>query len=221
MRDSMDKRSNGLELVIERNSYYKSGSKSLKVSLLALVVIDMILLFGVVAEVFQPVKPLYFTATSNGKILRQYPVSEPVVSDSYVLQWTADKVRLSFSQDYIHWRSQLSKASESFTPYGWKYFISEMKSSNNLNTLVSNSMVSNAVITGAPEIIRKGMINGHYAWNIKVPLLVTYKNANKSIPLSMDVNILVERMPVENYPDRIAINNFMPAVHKNLAQVGI
>jgi intracellular multiplication protein IcmL len=221
MSDKKLKNDNGLRLVMERNSYYKSGSQALRLSLFALILIDAILLFGVVMKLYQPVKPLYFTATTDGKIMRQYPVSQPVVSDSYVLQWTADKVRLAFSQDYIHWRSQLSNASGAFTPYGWKYFIAQMKSSNNLKTLISNSMVSSAVITGAPEIIRKGMIGGHYAWNVQMPLLVTYENGNKSIPLSMEVNVLVERMPVENYPDRIAINNFMPKVNKKISDVRI
>ncbi len=215
MSDKTNNQNSGLRLVIERNNYFNSGVKTLKSSFIALVIIDLLLLGAVVIKLTQPVKPLYFSATSAGKILRQYPVNQPVVSDSYVLQWTADKVRLAFSQDYIHWRSQLSQASTAFTPYGWKCFIAQMKSSNNLNTLINNSMVSDAVITGSPEIIRKGMIGGHYAWNVQMPLLVTYKSSNKNIPLAMNVNILVERMPVENYPDRIAINNFMPKADKS------
>ena len=130
-----DKKSTGLQLVLERNSFYKEGCRRLKFIIIVLISATVVLSISILFKAFHQAQPQYFAVTPNGRILQIYPLSKPVVTDSYVLQWTANQVRLSFAQDYLHWHQQLGDVQSSFTPDGWRYFISSLKSSNNLKTL--------------------------------------------------------------------------------------
>lgn len=200
----------GLETILLRNAFYRDNYKRAVLVTLLLFAVNCVLLWGIFYKMTHPPKPQYFAATADGRILNTHPLSDPVVTDNFVVQWTAKQVRAAFSQDYLHWREQLQDVSGSFTPDGWRYFLESMKKSNNLNTLVSKKMVANAEITSAPEIVQKAIVSGHFAWKIKMPILVTYTNGRDTIPLPLDVTVIVLRVPVQDYPQRIAINNFLP-----------
>ena len=62
--------------------------------------------------------------------------------------------------DFIHWREQLQTAANNFTNNGWYWFLSAFKQSGNLDTLVKLKMVSNAVVTGAPEMKYQNVFAG-------------------------------------------------------------
>lgn len=211
----MSNKRQGIEMVIQRNAFYRDGyGKALLLALL-LVVINLFLAFTVVWRSTHPTPPQYFAATADGRIIHIHPLSDPTVTNTYVLQWTANAVQKAFSQDFIHWRRQLQNIAPLFTPQGWQDFVSQMKASKNLDTLVQYKMVSNVKITGAPKVIKTAVVNGHYAWEINMPILVTYQNNARSIPMAFNVTLIVMRMPEANYPDRIAINNFLPQITKN------
>ena len=72
-------------------------------------------------------------------------------------------------------------------------------------------MVMDAQVTGAPQIIRKAIVSGHYAWNVKIPIMLNFLSSGKTINQPIDLSVLVVREPVENYPQKIAINNIFSA----------
>ncbi len=201
---------NALELVVLRNAFYRDSYRRAAMALLFLVVINCLLGFAVFYKFTHPPTPQYFAITPDGRMINVRALSDPAVTDNYVLQWSANAVRQAFSMDFIHWREQLQSSKQNFTGYGWTQFLNAVKKSNNLETLRTLNMVSDAKITGAPKIIRKQVINGTYAWGVEMPILVTFTNGGKTIPMPMDVNLIVMRVPVKDYPDKIAINNFLP-----------
>lgn len=209
------KNQNGLTLVMQRNDFYRDAYRRVVLALLLVLAVNCGLGAVFVYRALNPPKPAYFPTTPSGVIINIHPLTDPVVTDSFVLQWTANAVRNAFSQDYVHWRKQLQDASTAFTVDGWHYFLNAMKSSNNLKTLVDGNMVSSAELTGAPQITAKMVVDGHYAWKVEMPLLITYTNGtNNKITMPWNVTVIVLREPVANYPDRIAINNFLPEVRK-------
>jgi len=167
------------------------------------------LIIGITYRATHPTPPRYFATTPDGRLINIHPLNDPVVTDDFVLQWSAEAARKAFDLDFVNWKEQLQNASQNFTPAGWNWFLQQLKSSNNLNTLTSLKMVSDAQITGAPQLLRKAVIDGHYAWKIQVPLLVTYQNEARSITQTVNLTMIVLRMPVQDYPQRIAINNFI------------
>ncbi len=208
----------GVSLVLERNAFYRDGLWCASLGLFLLIAVNVLLTLSILYKLFTPPAPVYFATSADGQIINSYALSEPVVSDSYVLQWTADQVRAAFSLDYLHWRQQLQTVSSSFTPDGWKYFLDSSQKSNNLKTLTSLKMVSDATIAGAPQILEKAVVDGHFAWKVQMPILVTFQNNSQTIPMAMNVTVIVLRMPVKDYPQRIAINNFLPVVQNTQEQ---
>ncbi len=206
-----DVESTGLQLVIERNDFYRDCYKQVSTGFLILLFINFILAFTLVYHFTHPVQPKYFAATADGKILKEQPLSKPLLSDNQVTQWAADSVRQVFAQDFIHWKAQLQRSSSLFTPYGWRYFLQKMKSSRNLDTLTQKKMVSEAQITAPPQVIRKGALSsGAFAWNVQLNINIIFTNVNKTIQMPFQVNLIIVRQPLSTFPDGIAINNFLP-----------
>lgn len=210
-----------LELIILRNAFYRDNYRRAFIALILVVLVNCGLLGTIIFKVMNPPKPQYFAITDDGRMINWHPLSDPVVTDDFVLQWATTAVRKSFSLDHIHWRQQLEDASPYFTPQGWRFFLQSLKKSNNLDTLTSLKMVSDAVVSGAPQIVEKAVLDGVYAWKIQMPVLVTYSNIAKSIPMPMMVTLIVLRVPVEQSAYRIAINNFLPVPQESSEQMRI
>ncbi len=67
-----------------------------------------------------------------------------------------------------------------------------MKKSNNLETLTKLKMVSDAQITGAPRLLQKAVLSGHYVWKIQLPILVSMTNMKQIIPMPMEITVIVK-----------------------------
>ncbi len=199
----------GLKLIILRNAFYRDNYRRAIFVLLIILLINCVLVGLIVYKWSHPPQPEYFATTPDGRIIMLHPLSDPVVPDDFVLQWTTNAVQQAFSLDYIHWREQLQTASNNFTTDGWKWFLNSLKSTNNLKTLIDLQLVSSATVTGSPQVVEKEVIGGHFAWKITMPLLVTYQGAGHNINMPMNVTLIVVRMPTKDYPQRIAINNFL------------
>jgi intracellular multiplication protein IcmL len=198
----------GLELVVVRNAFYRDNYYRVLFGVLLLLLINVFLVFIVYYKWSHPPEPQYFPATADGRIIKMHSLSKAVYPDDYVMQWAADSVRKAFSLDYIHWKEQLQDALTNFTASGRRNFIDALKKTNDLKTLVDLKMVSNIKITGAPQVMIKTVTAGHYAWNINIPMLLTFTNGSKTINLPMSVTVIVLRESAEYYPQKIAINNF-------------
>jgi intracellular multiplication protein IcmL len=207
-----------LTLVLLRNLFYRDGYR-IAVAAFFIVLIINCVLGGILFYQFKnPPQPQFFPITPDGRLINNYGLDDPIFTDDRVLQWTADAVRQTFSLDFMHWQDQLQSASNKFSQSGWTEFLKAFKESNNLETLTKLKMVSNAEITGAPQLMKKQVVGGHFAWVVQLPILVTMTNSNQVIPVPMDVTIIVIRVPVEDNPERIAINNFLPVVQKAQTQ---
>ncbi len=199
----------GLEVVILRNDFYRDHYRRVALALLLVMLIDFALAFNVVYKFTHPPAPQYFAATDDGRLINIHPLSDPVVSDDFVLQWASTAVRQTFALDYVHWREQLQGVSDYFSTDGWKWFLQALQGTNNLKTLVDLQMVSSATITGAPQLLDRAVLNGRYAWKISIPVLITYASTSKNFNLPATVTLVVVRMPITEAPARIAINNFI------------
>ncbi len=201
--------SNGLELILLRNDFYRDNYRRAVLAFLLMFIVDCALSTAIIYQWMNPPASQYFAAADDGRIINIHPLSDPAVSNEFLLQWTSTAVQRTFALDYVHWREQLQSVSDFFTPDGWKWFINALQGTNNLKTLVQLQMVSGATITGAPQILEHAIIGGRYAWKISVPILITYSSTQKTFNIPATVTVVVVRMPITQAPDRIAINNFI------------
>jgi intracellular multiplication protein IcmL len=208
----MAEKKGALKYILLRNAFYRDGYKRILFSVLLMLLVDVALVYGIFYKYTHPPEPQYFAATAAGRIIQIHPLSDPVLTDQEVLQWVSVAVQKMYEIDFLHWRDQLQQISNYFTPYGWRTFSAALKKSDNLNTVTKLKMVAQAQITAAPEIVEKAIVGGSFAWKIQVPVLVSYENSSRSpITQAMDITLLVLRVPVQQNPDRIAINNFIPS----------
>lgn len=215
MKEERDEKRSGLELVLLRNTFYQDNYHRALFVLLMLIILNFLLVFAIIYKLTHPPTPQYFAITADGRMINIHPLDDPIVSDDYVLQWAVDATRNVFTLDFLHWQDQLQQASAKFTPYGWNNFLTALKQSRNLDTITNLKMVADAQITGNPQVIEKAVIDGVYAWKIEMPINVTYTNIQNQISMPMVVDLIVVRVPVEDNPDRIAINNFLPKLRQS------
>jgi intracellular multiplication protein IcmL len=205
------KNQNALATVLLRNLFYRDAYKRVILCVFLVVILDVLLGASVVYKSMQSPPPQYFAATPDGRIIQQHPLSDPVFSDAHVLAYVSKATSVIYQRDYVHWQAQLQTISDYFSPPGWRNFIATLKANNNLNTLTQFKMVTKVTITGAAQILRKGVLGGHYSWVVKIPVLVQYLSpSHATISQSLDITYIIIRTPVQDNPDRIAINNFLP-----------
>jgi intracellular multiplication protein IcmL len=196
----------GAALVVERNLFYRDQFQIARWLFTALIAINVMLGLGLLYRFSHPAQPEYFPATADGKIFLTHPLTDPVQNDNFVMQWGCTALEKAFSLDYLHWRQNLRDTALFFTPRGWTYFMKSIKDNNNLKTLTQFDMVSDLELTGAPQILRKNVIDGHYTWKIQVPVLIKYSSKDKNIPMSALITMNIQRMPAIHYSDKIAID---------------
>lgn len=141
----------------------------------------------------------YIPTDADGRILPLVMLDKPVTSDANVSQWAADTIQRSFTMDYVNYRKQLSAVEGEYTTKGWKDFETMLTQASFLDTITSNSYVTTASVTGAPQILSSGIVqNGSgwiYAWKIQIPMHIVFRNASGPIEKSYQVDILVIRQP--------------------------
>lgn len=197
-----------LEIVRLRNNFYRDNYRRLVGILLFMILINLGLVFGIVYLLTHRPTPQYFATSADGRIIPLSPLSEPVVAPSELLQWVNQAVVAAYSYNFINYRKELQDAAQYFTPEGWKQYQDGLKASRNLETVVAKKLVATATPTGAPQITDQGILNGRYAWRIRMPFLVTYQNSNEQIQQPVTVTVLVVRTSTLDTPKGIAIAQF-------------
>jgi intracellular multiplication protein IcmL len=198
-----------LELVQLRNEFYRDNYKRLLVSLLVMLIANVILAGMVFYQLSHQPLPQYFATSSDGKITKLYPLTEPVVSPTALLQWATETAMMASSYNFVNYRDALQTLQNRFTADGWRNFEEALRSSRMLETVIAKKLVVSAVATGAPVILEQGIINGNYSWKVSLPILVTFQSSTESTQQSLVVNMIISRVSIINNPDGIAVVSFV------------
>jgi intracellular multiplication protein IcmL len=200
---------NATELVQLRNAFYRDSYQRVLSALLIVLFVSIVLVFIIFFQLTHRPIPQYFAISSDGKLVKLQPLSEPAISNSVLLQWAVDAATATYSYDFVNYRSSLQNVQNRFTPDGWSSFESALKGTRILETVVSKKLIVSAVATGAPVIEEQGMLDRSYAWKVNLPLLVTYQSSTELTRQPLVVTMIISRVPIVNYPDGIAIVSFV------------
>lgn len=200
-----------LELVMLRNNFYRDNYRKVVAILLIMVTINAALIGVVFYQIYSVPPTQYFATTSDGRIIKLNPLSDPVVTSSALLQWATQAAVAAYSYNFVDYRDQFQAASEYFTPQGWKNFADALEGSRNLDTVLSKKLVVSAVATGAPVIVEQGLINNRYSWKVQMPILVTYQSSSSNYQQPLVITMLITRVPELDVPKGIAIAQFYAA----------
>ena len=195
--------------VAMRNSFYRDGQRKIMIVLLCSIVSNFILAGMLFFIVTHPPAPKYFATSISGRITPLVPLSEPNQTDSAIAQWANQAAIAAFSYNFVNYRTELQASSGFFTDEGWSQFLAALEASNNLVAVKSKKMVVSAVATTAPVILKKGLLNGVYAWRVQMPLLVTFQSASEFVQQNNVVTMLISRISTLNSYRGIGISQFV------------
>jgi intracellular multiplication protein IcmL len=198
-----------LKPIMVRNAFYKDGTHRLFIGFLLSFAVNVISLISIVYVYTHPPAPVYFATSAYGRITPLIPLDQPNSPDAVVLQWASQATIAAYSYNFVNYRSELEAASEFFTANGWNSFLKTLKDSNNLLAVVNKKLVVTAVPTRTPEIIKKGLIDGRYAWQIKIPIQVSFISSQVFSTSAEEVILLVTRVSALNNPKGIGIEQFV------------
>lgn len=200
-----------IEVVKLRNNFYRDSYKRVITALLLSVILIGVLASSLAYVVTHPPAPQYFATTINGRITPLIPLDQPNMPPSTLLQWANSAAIASYTYNFVNYRQELQAASEFFTPEGWQQFISALKASNNLNSVIDKKLVVSAVATGAPIVLDQGVIDGVYTWRVQMPMLVTYQSASQVARQKLTVTMVIQRISTLNSARGIGISSFVAA----------
>jgi intracellular multiplication protein IcmL len=199
----------GLELVRFRNYFYRDGYRKSMSALLLSLLVNLALMAIIVYQFLSKPAPVYFATQTNGSLIEIQPLTEPLIAQETLLTWATRAAVTAYSFNFVDWQNDLNNAQQYFTATGFKNFVDALKASGNLDTVVAKRLVVQATVVDVPRIIQQGLIQGRYAWKIQIPMLVKYTSASENLRQPILVTILVARVPTTQYPQGIAIAQFV------------
>jgi intracellular multiplication protein IcmL len=198
-----------IELAYLRNNFYRDNYRRVLFVLLILVVTNIVLALGAIHVIKNPPLPKYFATNDDGRLTLLHPLSAPVLSMNALNEWAARAATSAYTFDFVNYRKSLQESSAFFTASGWRSFEQALVNSNNLKLVITQKLVTTAVPTGAPVVLKRGVLNGAYSWQVQMPMLVTYQSASMNVKQPMLVTMLIRRVDVANNPGGIAISQFI------------
>lgn len=153
--------------------------------------------------------PKYYATTTHGQVIQLHSLTEPVVTNKYILQWASLATRSVFNLDFAHYQQQMTNIKPYFTQGGWKQFTKALNDSGLLDSVKDKKLEMSAVVSGAPLIINRSVESGRYTWEIQLPVLITFGSANENAQTKLIVTMKVKRVPVLNDPKGIQISDFV------------
>jgi intracellular multiplication protein IcmL len=201
--------SGALERVVLRNEFYRDKFRMMvtSVPILAAATLASIILNFVQAN--RPPERFFFTVDTAGRVIPIRALTEPYVTDAFLLNWTSEQVSRAYSMDPQNFRRQAADLASSFTTEGYEQYVKSLQDSGTIDLMQKNLLVSSGVAQGAPVVIDRGIANGLYFWKLQVPMLVSYRSAVKGTEKKRVVTVtVVRRMTLEN-PLGIGINQFV------------
>lgn len=146
------------------------------------------------------------TCSCDGRIIFQ----DLKLDDDRLVLWAKEAVRMSFDYGFGNYETALSHASQYFTRSGWDGFIGELIKSKNLDIMLKEKLVVNAIISSPPKIVKKpkGEQDG---WEIDVPIVAQYSNSQVKIEKPLIITLEIIQTSPQNQVRGLAIQQFIVA----------
>ncbi len=192
----------------QKNFEYRDSFRWVLTGLVIMLIICALLTAAVSYKAIFPGQHKYYASMTTGQVIPLPPLSQPVVTNTYLLEWAGLATRAAFNLDFVNYQTQLDAASANFTSGGWKAFSKALDTSGLLKAVQDKKLVMSAVVAGSPLIKFQGQVGGRYMWSLQMPILVTFGSASDQQQRSMTVTMVVSRVPALDTPQGILITDF-------------
>lgn len=191
------------ELARFRSGYYRDKFR-LAVGVtffLALVNVALvILLFGLYLA--QPRVPMDFYTSNlyNGDNTRIYPLDQAVVVPKKLIAWAQNSIVNSFDFNFVNYNDRFDNIRKYYTTKGWKEFNATLSKSGLLDNIISNKLFLSTITSSGAIILEDGIVNGHYAWRIRMPLVLVFKSVENTAAPHTEQKIMIDAI-ISRVPD--------------------
>jgi len=104
---------------------------------------------------------------------------KPDVAKGDVVVWTNEALAATLNYSYASYPQQFQMAARYFTTEAWKGYLEALRISKTLEMVDRQQLVASAVVQGTPIIFSENIVNDHYVWQVRVPMLLIYENPRK------------------------------------------
>lgn len=171
-------------------------------SLFAVCVLSFLLIRGDIIK--------YFAVTPELRIMELVPLNEPTVTDAGLRDWVADTVAQTLSLNFLKWREQLGSVRGNYTNECFTQIVQNMEESGNLKYVTSKRLSCAAIMDSPPIIIRRGILNGVFTWDLQVPVTVSYESSARVENVTHSTAFIrVSRVASTRHPRGIAIEQLV------------
>lgn len=183
-----------LELIKQRNSFYRNNYRRMVLIVLMLTAVNVILGLALSYYITHRDQPSFFATTATGDIVPLRPLPQPLVSKEALLSWAQEAATASLTYDFVNYRRQISALQDKFTRRGWRNFIRALSASDLFNTVKAKGLVVSATPTAEPPVLNTMVISGQRVWNIEIPMLVSFESVSERKVERMKVTLRVVRV---------------------------
>lgn len=192
----------------QKNYEYRDSYRWVLTSLVVMLIVSVILSAAVAYKAIFPGQIKYYASMTTGQVIPLPTLSEPVVTDKYLLEWASLATRAALNLDFVNYQKQMQDASIYFTDRGWDGFSKALEDSGLLETVKSKKLLMNAIIPGPPVIGFSGIVSGRHVWRVTMPVLVTFGSASDERQRRFMVSLVISRVPAVDTPTGIQITDF-------------
>ena len=153
-------------------------------------------------------------ATPDGRVVPLTQLSEPMMTDAQLKNWTVTAVTEAFTLGHHDWRMRLGAVRESFTDRGYESFVDALEESRFLERIRDRLQVSAAVAKGVPVVTDTRLHGERLIWVIEFPFLVTFEAGNRRFSSELLAEVLVMRVPLWERVAGIAIEQLIATREK-------
>ena len=115
------------------------------------------------------------------------PKDMSTIDPTLIKQWAEHAAIQSFQFDPTNLKSELAALKDCYTDQGWKAFNEALKTSGNLEAIQSNNLKVTSKIRGTSNVqdVKEKQ------WKVSIPMDVSYKNKEKQLLQSLNVDLLI------------------------------
>lgn len=141
--------------------------------------------------------PVTFKVGDEWRIVKPVSIQEPYLSKGDLVQWVSNVVPHLFDVNFMYMDEQLLQLKKYFTNNGYEVFMNQFKNNIPKNEVAKKKLFVEATLLGAPFILSDssltGLIAGRYAWDIQVPIKISYSGLSNENDLLLTLKLTVVR----------------------------
>ncbi|MBS0290733.1 MAG: DotI/IcmL family type IV secretion protein [Proteobacteria bacterium] len=140
------------------------------------------------------------------------PLEQANLPSPQVLIWTSENIEQIYTYNYKDFPQVLTQIRGYFTQQGYDSYMKALDESKNLQAVQDKRLYVTAKVAQKGKVVKEGIVNGIYTWEVQIPIDVTYKSTTESVVQKLQANVEVVRVPSNDSPVGIAIHSITASI---------